>query len=90
MPVAGSASSNAYSSSVDAVSVIRPRPSNRCSTSTDSALFGTRPFPNAPLWQQSSTSTIERARLCCITSLTKLSSIAVDRSSCSAVLVVAR
>ena len=38
-----SASSNAYSSSVDAVSITLPRPSKRCSTSTDSALFGTAP-----------------------------------------------
>ena len=90
MPVAGSAASNAYSSSVDADSVTRPRPSNRCSTSTVSALLGARPLPNAPLWQQSRTRTIERARLCCITSLTKLSSIAVARSRLSAVVDVAK
>ena len=89
MPL-GSVSSNAYSSSVDAESVTRPRPSKRCSTSTVVALFGARPLPNAPLWQQSSTSTIERARLDCITSLTKPSSIAVDRSSPSDVLAVAK
>jgi hypothetical protein len=87
---AASVSSNAYSSSVDADSVTRPWPSKRCSTSTDVVLLGARPFPNAPLWQQSRTSTIDRARLACMTSLTKLSSIAVERSSWSDVSAVAK
>jgi hypothetical protein len=52
--------------------------------------LGTSPLPNAPLWQQSSTSTIERARLDCMTSLTKPSSIAVERSNRSFVLAVAK
>ena len=90
MPVAGSASSNAYSSSVDADSVTRPRPSNRCSTSTVSALLGVRPLPKAPLWQQSRTRTTDRARLCWTTSLMKPSSIAVARSHWSAVVAVAK
>lgn len=88
--VAESASSNAYSRAVDADSVTRPWPSNRCSTSTVSALFGASPLANAPLWQQSRMRTIERARLCCMTSLTKLSSIAVARSRFCAVVAVAK
>jgi hypothetical protein len=90
MPVAGSDSSNAYSSSVEAERVTRPRPSNRCSTSTVIVLLGARPLPNAPLWQQSRMRTIDRARLSCMTALTKLSSIAVARRKSSAVVAVAK
>ena len=88
--LAGSVSSNAYSSSSEAVRVTRPCPSKRCSTPALSVLLGTSPFPNAPLWQQSSSTTIERARLWSIASLTKRSSIAVVRTHSSSVLAVAK
>ena len=45
----GSVSSNAYSSSSEAVRVTRPCPSKRCSTPAVSVLLGTSPLPNAPL-----------------------------------------
>ena len=60
-------------------SVTRPRPSKRCSTSTVGPLLAIRPRPNAPLWQQSSMRTIVRARLSCMTPLTKPSRIASSR-----------
>jgi hypothetical protein len=70
--------------------VTRPWPSNRCSTCAATALFGLNPLVKAPLWQQSSTRTIVRARLCCITSLTNESSTPVDRSHFRIVLDVAK
>src|SRR3954452_24491876 len=52
--------------------------------------FATPPRPNAPMWQQSRMKTIVRARLCCITSITKPSSTPLARRRSRRVVAVAK